>query len=206
MRQVAGSAALGLHGRMFEHPRPLKIPMAFEADGVLFLRNAQGARHGAAVHVVAIGALKQALVNPVPEGFAEISLLLCVAAVAELWLLLDQQAALLFRKVGRVARDAAHAGVGMSRAQEIGVFLLQRVARQAAFTDDFWRLILEHENLGLVTAAVNVLSSGSMAGFTAVGFVSFFGFQEAVPMPCLLKTIENIFVAGFACVGAHVLR
>ena len=99
--------------------------MAFEADGVLFLRNSQGARHGAAVHIVAIGALKKTLVNPVTERFAEVSLLVGVAAVAELWLLLDQQAALLFRKVGRVARDAAHAGVSMSRAQEIGVFLFQ---------------------------------------------------------------------------------
>ena len=125
MWQMAGSAALGLHGRVFEYPRPLKISMAFVADGVLFLRDAHGARHGATMHVVAIGALEQALVNPVTEGLAEVGLLLCVTTVAELWLLLDQQAARLFREVGRVARDAAHAGVGMSRAEEIGVFLFQ---------------------------------------------------------------------------------
>ena len=121
MRHVAGSAALGLYRRMFEHPRSLKVPMAFQADGVLFLRNAQGARHGAAVHIVAIGALKKTLVNPVTEGFAEIGLLIRVAAVTELRLLLDQQAALLFREVGRVARDAAHAVCRVRGTLEIGV-------------------------------------------------------------------------------------
>jgi hypothetical protein len=90
MRLVTGTAPLSLHGRMFEYPRPLKISMAFVANGVLFLRSAHGARHRTAVHVVAIGALEQALVDPVTEWFAEVSLLLGVAGVAELWLLLDQ--------------------------------------------------------------------------------------------------------------------
>src|SRR5581483_4137688 len=121
MRLVTGTATLSLHGRMFEYPRPLKISMALVADGVLFFGNAYGARHRAAVHVVAIGALEQALVDPVTEGFAEVSLLLGVAGVAELWLLLDQQASLFFRKVGRAARDAAHAVCRVGGTLEIGV-------------------------------------------------------------------------------------
>ena len=90
MGLVTGTATLSLHGRMFEYPRPLKISVALVADSVLFLRNAHGARHRTAVHVVAIGALEQALVDAVTEWFAEVGLLLCVAGVTELWLLLDQ--------------------------------------------------------------------------------------------------------------------
>ena len=124
MRLVTGTATLSFYGRMFEYPRSPKISMAFEADGVLFLRDAHGARHRAAVHVVAIRALEQAVVDPVSEWFAEVSLLLGVAGVAERWLLLDQQASLFFRKVRRMARDAAHAVCRVRRTLEIGVLLL----------------------------------------------------------------------------------
>ena len=118
---MAGSAALGLHGRVFEYPRPLKISMAFVADGVLFLRSVHGARHGATVYVMAIGALEQTLVDPVAEGFTEVSLLLCMAAIAEKWLLLDQQLPGFLREMGGMAGNAAHAVRRVGRTLEIGV-------------------------------------------------------------------------------------
>ena len=79
------------------------------------------------------------------------------------------------------------------------------MAREAALTDDLGRLILEHEDLGFVAAAVDVLGSGTVAGFTGVGLSPLPGFQRAVPVPSLSKAIKEIFVAEFAGIGSHVL-
>ena len=80
------------------------------------------------------------------------------------------------------------------------------MAREAAFTDDLWRLVPENEDLGFVAAAVDMLGSRAVARFAAVGLASLLGFQKAVPVPSLLKTIKKIFVAGFARVGPNVWR
>ena len=113
---------------------------------------------------------------------------------------------MFFRKVGRVARDAAHAVCRVGRTLEVGVLRFQRVTREAALTDDLGRLILERENLGFVSSAVDVLGPWAVARFTAVSFGPLLGFQKAVPVPSLLKAIKEIFVAGFAGIGSHVLR
>ena len=128
------------------------------------------------MNIVAIRTLQQALVDPVPEGFAEVRLLLRMAAVTELWLLVDEQATLFFRKVRGMARNAAHRVVGVSGAIKVGMLLIRGVARETALTDDLRCLPLEGENLGLVTAAVDVLGARAVARFTSISFGPLFGF------------------------------
>ena len=85
---------------MFEHTWSLQVPMTLEACSVLGRGGAQRAVQGAAVHVVAIGTFDQTFIHSMAERLAEIGLLLGVAAVAELWLLLDQQLRASFAKWG----------------------------------------------------------------------------------------------------------
>ena len=84
--QVAGLAAVGLHGLMFEDERALLVGMALEADCVLGGGSADLFGPFGAVHVVAIAALHEAFIHAMMEGHFKLSFLLEMAGVAELGL------------------------------------------------------------------------------------------------------------------------
>jgi hypothetical protein len=155
---------------MFEDKRSLQVPMTPETGGVLGRGGSQGARQGASVHVVAVGALDQPFIHPMTERLAEVGLLLGVAAVTEKRLLLDQQLPGFLRKMGRMAGNAGHTAICMSGTLKISMFLVLRVARKAAFTNDLRSLPLEHEDFRFVATTANVLGAGAVTCFTTVGF------------------------------------
>jgi len=74
---------------MLEHKWALQISVAAEAKLVLLCRGPQGVRKRAAMYVVAIGALEQALVDPVPKRHTEVGLRFRVASITERRLFLD---------------------------------------------------------------------------------------------------------------------
>jgi hypothetical protein len=187
---MATCAAFGLDGHMLEDKRALQIAMAFETDLILALGRALGMRQSGAVRAVAIGAANQSFIDAMPERLGEVGLPIRVTAIAEVGLLFDQQLAGLFRRMGRMARDAAQAVIRMSRTLKVGVLLTQPMARKTAFANDFRRLPLEEEDFCLVSAAVNVFGAGAVTRFAAVCLGPFLRFQNAVPVPGLLKVLE----------------
>ena len=96
----------------------------------------------------------------------------------------------------------------MRGALVIGVLLGILVAAQAPFAALRCGGIFERENLGLVTAAVDVLFAGTVARFTAVPFwarpcLHFTG-HRVDKMRCSRPIVVDVFVTGFAGVRTNV--
>src|SRR6266496_103434 len=106
----------------------------------------------------------------------------------------------------RVARRAGYSVGSVSGILEPGVLLLACMTTQTALCYRLWSSFFEIEDLCLVTASVDVLRAGTVAGFTAMCLHAALIFQEIVPVTSLLNTIEDVFVTGFAGVGAYVFR
>ena len=100
VRSVATNATFGLYWQVLENERSLFFGMALETDLILGRAGTQLLRQEASVLVVAIRALHQSLVYPMPVGAAEFGLDLSVALVAKLWLPLHQQGPLPLGMVG----------------------------------------------------------------------------------------------------------
>src|SRR5690348_8753012 len=135
MRGVATDAAVQADGRMLEHERPLFFTMAAQANIIFAGRGPQPAPAHGSVRIVAVLALYEAFVHAMAEWFAEFRFLLVMAAIAELRRLLDQERALHFSDVRRMAIDARHAVAGMGAARPVAVLLAEFVATQAAAAD-----------------------------------------------------------------------
>jgi hypothetical protein len=210
VRDVAGDAALDLHGGVLVHERSGLIRVAFEANGVLRGGGAQLPREEASVRVVTIRALHQALVHTVMEGAAELLLDFDVAAIAELGLGHAHQELGLLRMVGRMAIDAADVVLQVGGAREVGVLLAILVALEAAVADLACGGILEREDSGFIAATLDVGLAGSVTGFAAVEFRALFGVERGDEVAGFLEgTVEalagHVFVAGLAGVGAEVI-
>jgi hypothetical protein len=104
----------------------------------------------------------------------------------------------------RVARRAGYSVGGVSGILEPGVLLLAFMTTQTPPCHRLRSSFLEIEDLCLVPSTVDVLRAGTVAGFTAMCLHAALIFQEIVPVTSLLNTIEDVFVTGFAGVGAHV--
>lgn len=113
VHQMAGLAAVNLHGLMLEHKRPLLVCVAREADRVLRRRSAHLLGPHRAVHVVAIAALDQPFIHPMMKRHIELGFLLQMAGVAQLGLGLYEQKIRIFAVVRRMASNATNVILAM---------------------------------------------------------------------------------------------
>lgn len=205
MRHMACRAAFCLHRQMVEDERPAFLCMALQADLVLRRADLRGFRQ-AAVHVVTVLALHQAFVHPVVEGTVKIGNRVGVAAVAQGRGLRLQQRDLLFRLMGRMARDATHVGLVMHRTLEVR--MSGAMARLTACTHLLCGRSLEGEDFRFVAATFHVGGARTMTRFTAMPLLPRalleIG-QVRVPMLSGFNLLVLIFVAGLAGVGPDIL-
>jgi len=211
MRHVARYAALDFHGFMFVNERPGLFRVASEANQVLRTCGAQLPRLKPAVLIVAVRALHQSLVHAVMEGPVELLFLVQVAGVAKIRLLGLQQELAFFRVVRIVTVRATNSILQVSGTREISMLFAILVAVEAARADLRGRRVLERENLGLVSAALDVFLAGTVASFAAMPFRAFFLIQHRYVMRRIFVALEkpldgHVFVAGFAGLGADVKR
>lgn len=147
MRDVAGCASFRLHHRMFMNKGSSLLRMALETNRVIGGGCAQLPYLESAVLVVAIRALHQAFVHPMMEGPAELLFDFQVAAVAELGLLVLQQAVTFLGVMGIMAIRATHIVLQVRRPPEIRMLRAKLVASQATRADIRRRSVLECKNL-----------------------------------------------------------
>jgi hypothetical protein len=76
VRQMAGRASFHFHGGVFVNERTVLIDMAFITDGILSRRHAYLLGLDGPVHVVAIGALDEPLVDTMMEWHGKLRFLL----------------------------------------------------------------------------------------------------------------------------------
>src|SRR5579859_1148428 len=205
MGRVAGLAAFRLHGCVLEGKRPGLVGVTLEADLVLRCRGAQLLAQEAAMLVVAVGALHQALLDAMAERPGEILLGLGMATEAKLRLPLGQQGLRFPGMVGRVARDAAHAVDVVLGALEVGVLLAILMAGQAALAGLLRRRAGEGEYLRLVAAAFQVSPSRTVASFATLRS-AFMALQGCLPVRRCLELLVDLFMAGLAGVRPEVGR
>src|SRR5579864_1404414 len=132
MRLVASHAAFRLHRSMLESEWPGLIGMAAEAQHVLGSGGTQLMGKKTTMRVVTVGAADQPFIHAMVEGLGEIGLNFEMAGVAELGLRRPQQLAVDFGVMNGMAVDTANVVLQMLGTQEVGVFLTELVAAQAA--------------------------------------------------------------------------
>jgi hypothetical protein len=191
---------------MLENKRSTLFGVTLVADRILRGIYSQLLRLCRAVHVMAILALDVAFHYPVAEWLQKIGFRFVVTSEAKVGVLLDQQ--LLF-DCGNVSRVAGRAGDSVSvvyRAIEVLVLEIVLVARHATFGDLCWRLLGEAEDLGLISAAINVSRTRPVARFASMPFLpATFGRKDFV-MRRTLNILKLVFVTRLAIVGTDVLR
>jgi hypothetical protein len=157
------------------------------------------------VGVVAIAAFNQPFIYPVMKRHVELGFLLEMACIAKLGLCLYQQELRFFGVVRRMAGNATHIIPGVLRVDDIHVLVAAGMARQAARINFFSGVVLENENLCLISTARNVICSRTVASFaTLVGWTAL-GIERRLPMRSFLPIIVDILVAGLAGVGADII-
>jgi hypothetical protein len=205
VRHMTTGAAFGFDWQVLEYERPLLVPMALEADLILFGASSQLLGQEPAVLVVAVTALNQTLLDPVAEWPIEFGSYLGVALVAQLGLLFDEQRLLNLGFVGRMATDATHVITGVGRAQEIGMLVAISVAIQAALGGFLRTQGLETDDLCDIAATLDVGLTGPVTGFTALMVRRGFLVKYRTVMGSPLEMLCQVLVTGFAGVGADVL-
>jgi hypothetical protein len=211
VRSVAGDAAFDFDGFVFKDEGSGLIGMALKANSVFGRRRAQLPGEEAAVLIVAVSTLYEALIHAMMEGAVELLLLIEMAAVAQGRLAgLEQELALLC-VVRIMAVRTAHAILEMYGARIVTVLGSVLMATQAPRADFLCGRSFESEYLGLVAAAVDVGLSGTVARFAHVPLRSFFLVHGGDKVRRALVVLDEIlgrhvFVAGLASFLAHIAR
>jgi len=139
------------------------------------------------------------------ERFLKVSLLFCVAGVAQLNLCSYQQV-LQFCVMHGVAGCAGDTVLIVCGTHEFTLLWVGFVAGHATLCDCFRPHSFEVEYLALVASSVHMSGAGSMARFAAM---TLFATNLAQP-GCVMRTrfdvLELIFVAALAGIGADVFR
>jgi len=117
---------------MFVNERTLFVGVTFEADSVSLRHSLNLAQRGRAMHIMAITALNQSLINSMVKWFRKISFGSDVAAKAKSRLRVNQQVLGFCRVVGRVAIQAAHVVAGVHGTGEVALLVALTVAIQTA--------------------------------------------------------------------------
>ena len=160
-------ASLRLHRHVLKDERSALIHVALGADHVLIGRGPQVVVLEGAVHVVAVAALDQAFVHRWWKGMENCGLTSAWHWKQSVGSASLEQAALstgsncfaggVHCHVNRVATDAAHIGLGVGRAHEVG--MRSGVATEALGVNVFGRGLGGIEDLGYVAAAGHVLAA-----------------------------------------------
>jgi hypothetical protein len=206
VRRVTRRTTFGSNGFMLEYERTALFSVALVADRILRGIGAQLFRLCRSVHIVTILALDVAFHDSVTEWLQEIGFRFVVAAEAKIRILLDQQLFPYRRDVGGVAGSTSDAVAVVNGAIEILVLEIVLVARHATFGDLLGFLFTEAEDLGLVSAAINVGGARTMARFASMPFLSATLRRENFVMCSALNVFELVFVTRLAIVGTDVLR
>ncbi len=199
MGRVAGCASLGPDWSMLEGERSAHIGMALGADRVRILSRPDIVGKEAAVHVVAVGALDQALIHLVMDRHIELRLLVSVALVAERGLRRLEQL-LFLAAMDVVAADAAYVSLCMRRAVKIWVG--SRVAAFARGVNFFSCCLGRVEDLGDVATTFNVGSARTMAALAVHAGRAVLSSKLGVRVACEL--LGHFFVASSADFAANI--
>jgi hypothetical protein len=179
--------------------------MALEANCILIRRRPKLAYRQRTVRIVAIGALDEALIHRMMEGFLEVGFLFGMAGEAQSRLLLNE---LIFqlRVMHGVAGCTGDATLVMSRAHEFALLGAGLMASQTAPADIFRTGAFEGKYLGLVASAFDMRRAGTMARLAAVNLFATNLGQVGPVMRTCFNILELIFVAALAGIRAHELR
>ena len=211
MGRMAAHASFYLYGLVLIHEGSRLVAVALEAAGILCGSGPELPRQESAVRIVTVIALDQPLVDSVTKRTVELLLHFLMTAVTQLRGLLLHQELAFVRVMRRVAVNTTHIVLQVHGPTEIAVFFPIGVAAQTAGTDCLSGRILEREDLGLVSAALDMVFAWSVASLAAMPFRTFLRVQCCYKMRgvfiALIEALgRHVFVAGFADLRSHVLR
>lgn len=129
---VAYRAAFNPHRLMLIDKWPALIGVTVVADLSFRDRCAQLMRSFRAVRVMAIRALDETFIHPMPERHRELRFLLLMTAIAQLRLCLGEQELTRFRVMYRMAGGARNIVPGMERIDDVKLLRGARMAVQTA--------------------------------------------------------------------------
>lgn len=155
------------------------------------------------MRIVAIRTLNEPLFHMMMKRHIELRFGLLMAAITEFGLRFNKQEVALDCMVRRMATDAAQIVLTVRRAGKVHVVFARTVTLQAALVYLFGQRSLEAENL-LRVGIFGMGSARTVAGLTTVRFESLLRLEYAVPVTCIFKPIEYVFVTGFADVRPGV--
>ena len=205
MGNMTGRASFDLDGLVLEHKRSLFVGVATEANRILRRRGPHLLGPNRAVHIVAVRALDQALIDTMVEGHLKLRFLLQVAGVTKLRLCFRQQKLSGSRVVRRMAGDAADFVLRVQRIDGVHVLRATGVTGQATGVDFLRRNVLEREDLGFVAGARHVVRPGAMAALAALLRGATLFIQCGLPVRRFLPGVVNFLVTGLADLRSHVL-
>ena len=214
--RVAGRAALGLDRLVLVNERSLLVHMAIEADRVsgdsgaellVLAERIERESGGAAVRIVAVGALHHALDHLVMERHVEERLNGAMAAEAKLRLLLHEQEIHVGRMVRGMAIGAAHVVLEVDRIEEVHVFVPALMARHAALGDCLIRHLGEVIRHGRLPARSDVQRTRTVTAFATLLRRPRFLLEQRFVVRRVFKIVfENIRVTGLTGVRPDIFR
>jgi hypothetical protein len=196
VRNVAGNAALALHGAVLIDERTGSFGVAPDTKGVLLDGWPATLHFVSAVRVVTIRALNQSLIHLVVEGRGELRLDIGVALVAEGRLRRFEQG-LYLAVVNVVAACATYIARGVIRVVKAPV--LCQMALQTLGVHFLCAFIGRIEDFGFV-AAFRMCLTRAMAILTSYSVAALH--PRRLEMRITGKVLRDLFVAGGAIVGA----
>ena len=128
--RMAGHASLGLHHRMLKDKRSTGIRMALCANRIFVCGGLQVVGLEGTVHIMAVIALEQPLIDLVVEGHGELRLEFRVALIAKFWFRSLQQVVFLLRGMNAVA--AYTTDIRLCVLRTLKVRMLSAMAAQAS--------------------------------------------------------------------------
>jgi hypothetical protein len=153
---------------MLKSERAGFVRVAVEAHLVLRCGGTKLIGQKTAVLVMAIAAGDQSFIDTMVERTRKVRFHSEVTAIAELRLRGLQKTPFDSRLMNRMATDAAYIVLQMLRPHEIAVFFAEFMAIETPAADIRRRQLVETDDLGNITAALDVGSAGPVACFTTL--------------------------------------
>ena len=202
MRRVAREATLvGLHRRVLEDERAHGVGVALGAD-----RKLSGSRPHLVtclrpMRIVAVAALDQSRIDAMAVRPGKFGFLRAMASIAELGLRFHQQEVNVLGAVGTMTVGATDAACQMLRLGEVLRLQTGLVTLRANRCRLLGAQLLEANDLGHITAAINVSLTGAVASLASV-LIAF----EKRGMRCAGEVfVPNLLMARLANIRRGVL-
>lgn len=211
MRVVARRAAFHAHRRVFVNEGAALVGMALDARDVVsesVAYHARRLRRGPcgrrrAVRIMTIGAVDGALIHAVLERQLKARLDAAMAVVANLALLVRQQALHAFRMMDRVATRATHFGRRMRRAPDVHLAEVLGVAGETLVNHLIRPESGKNGDLRFIAEAFDVRLARTMAAFAACFLRRLFAQSDGLKVRIPIETVPEIGMAGLARLAAH---